>query len=129
MLAGLCPECDELTYPYNFQDVNCSTSGFSTYFTAALVYSNPQGTTTASTLINMLLTWVENPLVIINNDTILSLSSRCLNVVSCIRLLNLVPSPLMVNQGIDVPLTTGVFFTGIVIGVTISTFLIGCIIW
>ncbi len=135
LLTELCLECDVYLLEIN---INCSTSGSSAYFTAALVYSNPDGTVTASTLINMLLAWLlveENPEITINNNTTLSLSQQCptqLNAVtseSCTRLLNHVPSPLMVNKGIDVPLTTGVFFTGIVAGIIISTFLIICIIW
>ena len=58
ILRDLCQGCD--VYPENFEKtiLNCSTSGLVAYFSTALAYSNSNGTIVASTLINMLLSWL-----------------------------------------------------------------------
>ena len=58
ILRDLCQGCD--VYPENFEKtiLNCSTSGLVAYFSTALIYSNSNGTIVASTLINMLLSWL-----------------------------------------------------------------------
>ncbi len=77
LLTKLCLECDEDI------SINCSTSGSSAYFTAALIYSNPEETVTASTLINMLFTWLlveENPVIRINNKSTMPHTAKCIDI-------------------------------------------------
>ena len=96
ILRDLCQGCD--VYPENFEktNLNCSTSELVAYFSTALVYSNSDGTIVASTLINMLLSWLlsEDTSRITVSGSSFSLSNQCptpLNTITmstCIDLFN-----------------------------------------
>ena len=58
ILRDLCQDCDVYSENFEKTNLNCSTSGLVAYFSTALVYSNSNGTIVASTLINMLLSWL-----------------------------------------------------------------------
>lgn len=59
--------------------LNCSNSGGYAYFTAALVYSNPSGQITASTLTDLFLIWLlsEDTPALVVGGTRFALSQRC----------------------------------------------------
>ena len=129
ILRDLCQGCD--VYPENFEktDLNCSTSGLVAYFSTALVYSNFDGTIVASTLINMLLSWLlsEDTSRITVSVSSFSLSKRCptpLNTVTmstCIDLFNsdTVGAVSSDECNASVPIAFGGFSAGIIIGIII----------
>lgn len=95
ILGSLCQSCDGV-YPSDIVDVELNCSGRFVYLTAGLVYSTPGGEITASTLINMLLTWLlsEDTPSLLVGDTPVGLNKQCptqLNAITrngCIELFN-----------------------------------------
>ena len=111
ILRDLCQGCD--VYPENFEktNLNCSTSGHVAYFSTALVYSNSDGTIVASTLINMLLSWLlsEDTSRITVGVSSFSLSKKCptpLNTITMSTCINLFNSDTVRAEQCPTPLNT-----------------------
>ena len=150
ILRDLCQGCD--VYPENFEktNLNCSTSGLIAYFSTALVYSNSDGTIVASTLINMLLSWLlsEDTSRITVGGSSFGLSKQCptpLNTITmstCINLFNSDPpeatSPKVFSDNTEamssdesnsnIPVAFGGFSAGMITGIIICIAVI-TIIW
>ena len=138
ILRDLCQGCD--VYPENFEktNLNCSTSGVVAYFSTALIYSNSDGTIVASTLINMLFSWLlsaDTSRITVGNSSF-GLSKQCLTPLNtktmstCIDLFNSdtvgAVSPDKSNS--NIPIAFGGFSAGIITGIIICIAVI-TIIW
>ena len=150
ILRDLCQGC--VVYPENFEktNLNCSTSGLVAYFSTALVYSNSDGTIVASTLINMLLSWLlsEDIFRITVGGSSFSLSKQCptpmntITMSTCIDLFNSDPpettSPKVFSDNTEatssdesnsnIPVAFGYFSAGMITGIIICIAVI-TIIW
>ena len=137
ILRDLCQGCD--VYPENFEktNLNCSTSGLVAYFSTALVYSNSDGTIVASTLINMLLSWLlsEDTRITVGSSSF-GLSKQCLapmNTVTmstCIDLFNsdTVGAVSSDENNSNIPVAFGGFSAGMITGIIICIAVI-TVIW
>ena len=129
ILRDLCQGCD--VYPENFEktNLNCSTSGLVAYFSTALVYSNSNGTIVASTLINMLLSWLlsEDTSRITVGGSLFGLSKQCptpMNTITMSTCINLFNSDTVGAVSSDecnsnIPVAFGGFSAGIITGIII----------
>ena len=129
ILRDLCQGCDIYSENFEKTNLNCSTSGHVTYFSTALVYSNSNGTIVASTLINMLLSWLlsEGTSRITVGGTSFSVSKQCptpLNTITmstCIDLFNsdTVGAVSSDECNANIPIAFGGFSAGIIAGIII----------
>ena len=141
ILRDLCQDCDVYSENFEKTNLNCSTSGLVAYFSTALIYSNSNGTIVASTLINMLLSWLlsEDTSRITVGVSSFSLSKQCptpLNTITmstCIDLFKSDPpentSPKVFSDNTEavspnksnsnIPVAFGGFSAGIIIGIII----------
>ena len=105
ILVSLCPSCDNLSFG-NIVDprLNCSSTNHnSACFTASVIYSSPDGQSTASTLTSALQTWLltqENPTLMIGGNYTFALNRQCPTVYNstteqaCLNLAPATPPPL-----------------------------------
>ena len=133
ILRDLCHGCD--VYPENFEktNLNCSTLGLVAYFSTALVYSNSDGTIVASTLINMLLSWLlsENTSRITVGVSSFDLSKQCLTLLTistCIDLFNSDNVGAVSHDESNVNISIS-FSVGMITGIIICITVIAIIIW
>ena len=133
ILRDLCQGCD--VYPENFEktNLNCSTSGLAAYFSIALVYSNSDGTIVASTLIDMLLSWLlsEDTSRITVSGSSFDLSKQCLTLLTmstCIDLFNSDNVGAVSHEESNVNISIS-FSIGIITGIIICITVIAIIIW
>ena len=128
ILRDLCQSCD--VYPENFEktNLNCSTSGLVAYFSTALVYSNSNGTIIASTLINMLLSWLlsEDTSRITVGDSSFGLSKQCptplnpITMSTCVDLFNSdTVGAVSSDESNNIPVAFGGFSVGMITGIII----------
>ena len=129
LLRSVCGSCDDI----DIVDVelNCSAAGTTAYLTAGLVYSSPDGSITASTLINRLLDWLlsEDTPSITVDGTPVALSKHChtqLNDVTrngCVGLFT--PATASTSS----TLIVAGFFAGVVAGILMMAAIIAPVIW
>ena len=134
----MCGSCDDI----DIVDVelNCSAAGTTAHLTAGLVYSSPDGSLTASTLINRLLDWLlsEDTPSITVAGTPVALSKQCpsqLNDVTrngCVGLNHsAIPASTPDSETAatsSTPYMVG-FFAGVVAGMLLMATIIALIIW
>ena len=146
ILVSLCPSCDNLSLD-NIVDrlLNCSTNQNSAYFKAAVVYSNPDGQSTASTLTSTLLTWLLTQEKLMIGETSFTLNHQCpmlyngITEQACVDLLNSIlplestESPLdSTESSLSVDstvLTTSGFFAGLVAGIILMILAFALVAW
>ena len=132
ILISLCPSCDNLSLD-NIADplLNCSTNHNSVYFTASVIYSSPDGQSTASTLTSALLTWLltqENPTLMVDG-TAFALNNQCPTLYDKITEQACVNLPdLSLSLDSTVLITIG-FFAGLVVGVIIMILALALVAW
>ena len=105
------------------------------FLTSALVYSNTDGTITASTLINMLFSWIltseAKPSILVSNSTI-TLNQQCPSMVNSVTMdmrLRIVNSGSASTNAVPVaPMSTCMIESKIIIAVTYPTGIITGII-
>ena len=131
----MCGSCDDI----DIVDVelNCSAAGTNAHLTAGLVYSSPDGSITASTLINRLLDWLlsEDTPSITVDGTPVALSKQChtqLDNVTrngCVGLTIPASTPdSKTTTTSSTPYMVG-FFAGVVAGMFLMAAIIALIIW
>ena len=129
---SICPSCDNLSLD-NIADpvLNCSTNQKRAYFTASVVYSSPDGQSTASTLTSALITWLltqENPTLMVDG-TAFALNNQCPTVYNKITeqaCVNLLDSSLSLDSTVLIIIG---FFAGLVAGVIIMILALALIAW
>ena len=140
ILATNCPSCDGLKMD-NIIDthLNCSDSGNYAYFTAALVYSSPDGQIMASTLTNMFLIWLlsEDVPALMVGGTRFALNQQCHTQVTeeaCRNTLSTLPvtvDPTLSTPALATPALAALcFIMGLVAGMIILVItVISLILW
>ena len=146
ILVFICPSCDNLNLD-NMVDplLNCSTYHNSAYFTAAVVYSSPDGQSTASTLTSALLTWLLTQEKLMIGETSFALNHQCptlyneiteqvcVDLLSSISPIDSTESPLDSTEpplSVDstVLITSG-FFAGLVAGIILMILAFALVAW
>ena len=100
------------------------------YLTADLVYSDPAGTITASTLLDMFSAWMlsqDNPSVLVNGRN-LSLITKCPVEMNAITK-DVCAAFISDGSADSITQITGVFFGGLVAGASMIIIAFGIIFW
>ena len=133
ILGLLCPSCDCISSS-NIADMqlHCGASANTVYLTAALVYSSPDGSITASTLINMFQMWLlsEDSPSIVTDGTAVALSQQCptqLNDATRITCIEVFISETAASDDASAATIMGGFLAGVVAGI-LGTLLIIAVI-
>ena len=124
VFMSLCPSCVDIDAS-NIENVQLNCGEFA-YLTAGLIYSDPEGRVTASTLLDRLLTWMlsqDNPSLVVNGLRV-ALSQQCPTQ------LNPATSDACINSVYDnTSLIIAGFFGGLVVGIVIMVSAYGLIYW
>ena len=141
ILDNLCQECDVYSFIFENMTLDCTVSQRFGFLTSALAYSNTDGTITASTLINMLFSWIltseAKPSILVRNSTI-TLNQHCPSMVNsvtmdtCLRIVN--SGSASTNAVPVAPIESKIIIavtypSGIITGIIMSIVAITLVIW